>query len=79
MHERERQKLILSAVQERPVATIAELVDMTGTSEATIRRDISALHLQGKLRRVRGGAEALHPPIYGSNTRKPSRRWPISV
>jgi len=64
MHERERQKLILNAVQERPVVTVAELVEMTGTSEATIRRDISALHLQGRLRRVRGGAEALHPPQF---------------
>jgi DeoR/GlpR family transcriptional regulator of sugar metabolism len=62
MHERERHKLILSAVQERPVVTVAELVDMTGTSEATIRRDIGALHVAGRLRRVRGGAEALHPP-----------------
>jgi DeoR family transcriptional regulator, ulaG and ulaABCDEF operon transcriptional repressor len=64
MHERERHKLILSAIQERPVVTIGELVDMTDTSEATIRRDISALHLQGRLRRVRGGAEALHPPEF---------------
>jgi DeoR family ulaG and ulaABCDEF operon transcriptional repressor len=64
MHERERHKLILSAVQDRPVATIGELVELTGTSEATIRRDISALHVQGKLRRVRGGAEALHPPQF---------------
>lgn len=64
MHERERHKLILSAVQERPVATIGELVELTGTSEATIRRDISALHVQGRLRRVRGGAEALHPPQF---------------
>jgi DeoR family transcriptional regulator, ulaG and ulaABCDEF operon transcriptional repressor len=64
MHERERHKLILNAVQERPVATLGELVEMTGTSEATIRRDISALHVQGRLRRVRGGAEALHPPQF---------------
>ena len=64
MHERERHKLILNAVQERPVATIAELVELTATSEATIRRDISALHIQGRLRRVRGGAEALHPPQF---------------
>ncbi len=64
MHERERHKLILSAVQERPVATIGELVELTATSEATIRRDISALHVQGRLRRVRGGAEALHPPQF---------------
>ncbi len=64
MHERERHKLILNAVQERPVATVGELVELTGTSEATIRRDISALHVQGRLRRVRGGAEALHPPEF---------------
>jgi DeoR family transcriptional regulator, ulaG and ulaABCDEF operon transcriptional repressor len=64
MHERERHKLILNAVQERPVATIGELVELTGTSEATIRRDISALHVEGRLRRVRGGAEALHPPQF---------------
>jgi DeoR family ulaG and ulaABCDEF operon transcriptional repressor len=64
MHELERHRLILNAVQERPVATISELVDLTGTSEATIRRDISALHIQGRLRRVRGGAEALHPPQF---------------
>jgi DeoR family ulaG and ulaABCDEF operon transcriptional repressor len=64
MHERERHKLILNAVQERPVATIGALVEMTGTSEATIRRDIAALHLQGRLRRVRGGAEALSPPQF---------------
>jgi DeoR family ulaG and ulaABCDEF operon transcriptional repressor len=64
MHERERHKVILNAVQERPVATIGELVELTATSEATIRRDISALHVQGRLRRVRGGAEALHPPQF---------------
>jgi DeoR family ulaG and ulaABCDEF operon transcriptional repressor len=64
MHERERHKLILNAVQERPVVTIGEFVEMTGTSEATIRRDISALHGQARLRRVRGGAEALHPPQF---------------
>ena len=40
--------MILAAVQARPVATISDLVDMTGTSEATIRRDISALDVQGR-------------------------------
>lgn len=64
MHERERHKLILDAVQERPVATVSDLAGMTGASLATIRRDVAALHLQGRLRRVRGGAEALHPPEF---------------
>lgn len=62
MHEKERQKIILSVVQERPVATVAELVELTNSSEATIRRDIASLHVEKRLKRVRGGAEALHPP-----------------
>jgi DeoR family transcriptional regulator, ulaG and ulaABCDEF operon transcriptional repressor len=62
VYEAERHRVILSAVQSRPVATVGDLVELTGTSEATIRRDIAALHLSGKLRRVRGGAEAVNPP-----------------
>ena len=66
MHERERHRIILSAVQDRPVVTVADLCSLTGVSEATIRRDISTLHVQQKLRRVRGGAEAMSPsPIVG--------------
>jgi DeoR/GlpR family transcriptional regulator of sugar metabolism len=64
MHETERQGIILSAVQERPVATVPELCQFTGASEATIRRDIAALHKQKKLRRVRGGAESINPPQF---------------
>ncbi|EJN06295.1 DeoR/GlpR family DNA-binding transcription regulator [Phyllobacterium sp. YR531] len=62
MHERERHRIILSAVQEKPVITIQDIAELTEASEATIRRDIASLHVQGKLRRVRGGAEAVHPP-----------------
>ena len=39
-------------------------VQLTGASEATIRRDIATLHMQKKLRRVRGGAEAIAPPQF---------------
>ncbi len=62
MHEIERHRIILGEVVEKPVVTVSELVELTGASEATIRRDIGALHVAGQLRRVRGGAEALHPP-----------------
>ena len=65
MHERERHRIILSAVQEKPVVTVQDIAELTDASEATIRRDIAALHVQGKLRRVRGGAEAVHPPQMG--------------
>ena len=64
MHEKERHRIILSAVQDKPVVTVPELVDLTDSSEATIRRDIAALHVQKRLRRVRGGAEALSPPQF---------------
>lgn len=61
MHERDRHRLILSAAQDRAVVTVAELCELTGASEATVRRDIGALDEAGRLRRIRGGAEALAP------------------
>ncbi len=64
MHEKERHRIILSAVQDRPVVTVPDLCNLTGVSEATIRRDIATLHVQKKLRRVRGGAEAITPPQF---------------
>lgn len=62
MHERERHSIILETLQMRPVATVQEFADVTGGSAATIRRDLAALATQGRLRKLRGGAEALHPP-----------------
>lgn len=64
MHESERHRIILSAVSERPVVTVSEMVALTESSEATIRRDIATLHVQKKLRRVRGGAESINPPQF---------------
>lgn len=61
MHERERHRIILSAVQERPVITVQDVVELTGASEATIRRDFAALSQQGRIRKVHGGAEAAQP------------------
>ena len=70
MLEIERHRIILSAVQERPVVTVADLCALTTASEATVRRDIAQLHLAKKLRRVRGGAEAISPPQFvGINAR----------
>jgi DeoR family ulaG and ulaABCDEF operon transcriptional repressor len=44
--------------------SVVDLCNLTGASEATIRRDISALHMQQKVRRVRGGVESIHPPQF---------------
>jgi len=64
MHEKERHTIILSAVEDRPVVTVTELCNLTGASEATIRRDIATLDQDQQLRRVRGGAEAITPPQF---------------
>ena len=64
MHEKERHRVILSAVEDRPVVTVIDACNLTGASEATIRRDIANLHIEKKLRRVRGGAEAIAPPQF---------------
>jgi DeoR family ulaG and ulaABCDEF operon transcriptional repressor len=71
MHERERQRIILSAVQDRPVVTVVELCTITGASEATIRRDIVALDAGKKLNRIRGGAESITPPQFGGLAGRP--------
>jgi DeoR family transcriptional regulator, ulaG and ulaABCDEF operon transcriptional repressor len=71
MHEKERHRIILAAAQSRSVVTIAEMVEMTGSSEATIRRDVANLHLQKKLRRLRGGAESINPPQFAGLTGRP--------
>ncbi|WP_298380687.1 DeoR/GlpR family DNA-binding transcription regulator [Azospirillum sp.] len=73
MLESERHRIILGLVQSRSVASVADLTDLTGASDATIRRDIAALALQKKLRKVRGGAEALSPSPYGSIAGRPFR------
>ncbi len=66
MLESERHRLILSVLREKPVATVKELVTLTGASEATIRRDIATLHHNKKVRRMRGGVEAMiMPPFVG--------------
>ena len=49
LHEKERHRLILAAVQDKPVVTVQDMVELTEASEATIRRDIAAMHMQKKL------------------------------
>ena len=64
MHELERHNLILLSVQQKPVLTVMDICELTRASAATIRRDITTLHLDQKLRRVRGGVEAINPPNF---------------
>ncbi len=55
----ERFQAILSLLEQKRAATVAELARETGTSESTIRRDLNTLDRQGRLNKVHGGATAL--------------------
>jgi len=50
---------ILRIVEEKRTVTVQELTELLDTSESTIRRDLTALHNQGKLVKVHGGAIAV--------------------
>lgn len=58
MHERRRWQHILGLLGRQPVATVAEIATLTGSSPATARRDIARLAERGLVTRVHGGAEA---------------------
>jgi len=64
----ERQQQIAQFIRERKRATVAELSERFGVSEATIRRDLEKLDGQGEIRRAHGGAVAVEraapePPV----------------
>jgi DeoR family fructose operon transcriptional repressor len=56
----ERHRIILELVEAKEVVNIQELVEVTNSSESTIRRDLSQLEANNKLKRVHGGASLLH-------------------
>jgi DeoR/GlpR family transcriptional regulator of sugar metabolism len=53
---KERREAIVEVVRNQGPATVSELVDRLGLSEATIRRDLVKLDDAGLLKRVHGGA-----------------------
>jgi DeoR/GlpR family transcriptional regulator of sugar metabolism len=52
----ERHQIILQLLKEKEVIKIQEVVELTNTSESTIRRDLSQLEAQKFLKRIHGGA-----------------------
>jgi DeoR family transcriptional regulator, fructose operon transcriptional repressor len=56
----ERHRIILDLLQRKEVVKIQEFVEATSSSESTIRRDLSQLEKERKLKRVHGGASLLH-------------------
>lgn len=51
-----RHELILTELSKKDFLTLQELIERTGCSASTIRRDLSKLQKIGKLKRVHGGA-----------------------
>ncbi|MCM3720175.1 DeoR/GlpR family DNA-binding transcription regulator [Fictibacillus phosphorivorans] len=56
----ERHHKIIELLGKKQIVTIQELVEATASSESTIRRDLSELQKEKKLKRVHGGASLLH-------------------
>ncbi|MEU3791101.1 DeoR/GlpR family DNA-binding transcription regulator [Streptomyces fructofermentans] len=59
MASTERLRRITEAVREAGRVGVAELAELTGASEMTVRRDLETLAAQGVLERYRGGARSL--------------------
>lgn len=54
----ERFQEILEIVNEQKTVSVQELTERLGTSESTVRRDLTQLHKLGKLVKIHGGAMA---------------------
>jgi len=56
MFAAERHRLILERVRSRGSVSVRELVEVSGASEVTVRRDLRLLETEGLVERRRGGA-----------------------
>ena len=55
----ERHAIILKQLKEHNIIKIHEIMELTNTSESTIRRDLTQLEQEGFLKRIHGGAQKL--------------------
>jgi DeoR family ulaG and ulaABCDEF operon transcriptional repressor len=58
MHATERDRVILSLLDEHGFISLRDLSQWVSTSPATLRRDLERLQMSGKLTRVRGGVQS---------------------
>jgi len=69
MHATDREQKIIALMKIRGFVSFQELEAQIDASPATIRRDLSRMHEEGRLTRVRGGAKSLAdtaPPSSGA-------------
>ena len=65
MFTEERYNIILQELKNKGIVSVTELVKILEASESTIRRDLNALHSDGLLKKIHGGAVSI-----GDNTSK---------
>ena len=58
----QRRSLILAELSRGGTVRVTDLVDLLGVSDMTVRRDLVALHREGLLEKVHGGALAVAEP-----------------
>ena len=63
MLTKQRQEIIINLLEKHGSVTVAEIKDILGASESTIRRDITALDKEGRLIKVFGGAVAIENKV----------------
>ena len=70
----QRAERILKELAHRRAATVTDLCQVTGASEATIRRDLNALAKQGRLSKVHGGAMLMNAEFHGEELDMETKR-----
>ena len=65
----ERYATILKILEEKKAVTVIDLTNLLDTSESTIRRDLNALHKNGKLYKVYGGANTPHAKMMSAQNK----------
>jgi DeoR family fructose operon transcriptional repressor len=63
----ERHRIILDVLKDKQSVKIQELVDLTNSSESTIRRDLTQLEEEKYLKRIHGGAALLQGKLSEPN------------
>lgn len=70
----QRFEAILNELTEQRAVSVARLCEVTGASEATIRRDLNTLARQGRLNKVHGGAVQLGEEFHGEEPDMETKR-----
>jgi len=70
----ERRQTILQIIENKGFVSLNQLVDLLGTSESTIRRDLEVLDGMGQIRRTRGGAAYIGESLTSFDVRRTKAR-----